>query len=59
MFMHKTLQVTYSITRRKIHLEAGLTLLLHADLLKWSEEPLDEHLDFKAQTSSERKVIAK
>jgi hypothetical protein len=36
--------------------EAGFTLLLHADLLQWSEELLEEQGDFPAETNRQRKV---
>ncbi len=35
--------------------EAGLTILLHAELLQWSEELLDEQGDFPSETSRQRK----
>ncbi|EGC38812.1 hypothetical protein DICPUDRAFT_27977 [Dictyostelium purpureum] len=35
--------------------EAGHTLLLHADLLGWSDDVLEEYGDFKQQTQRERK----
>jgi dedicator of cytokinesis protein 3 len=35
--------------------EAGLSILLHADLLNWSDEILEEEGDFPSQSSSQRK----
>jgi len=37
------------------YVEAGNTLLLHAELLDWSDDQLEEYGDFKAQTKRERK----
>jgi hypothetical protein len=38
--------------------EAAYTLLLHADLLDWSTEMLEEMGDFPKETNRQRKVVS-